>query len=94
MGTVNLLEASRTALSDKNVLILIVSSDKCYLNDEAERAFKVGDPLGGNDPYSASKAGTEVVYHAYINSSLNTNFYFPKKSESWKCNRWWRLVGE
>ena len=55
MGTVNLLEA-RTALSDKNVLILIVSSDKCYLNNEVERAFKVGDPLGGNDPYSASKA--------------------------------------
>ena len=36
MGTVNLLEASRTALSDKNVLILIVSSDKCYLNNEVE----------------------------------------------------------
>ena len=68
MGTVNLLEASRTALSDKNVLILIVSSDKCYLNNDAERAFKVGDPLGGNDPYSASKAGTEIIYHAYNHS--------------------------
>ena len=63
MGVVNLLEVVRTF--DRNMAVLVISSDKCYLNNEDGRPFKVGDPLGGHDPYSASKAGTEIVVGSY-----------------------------
>ncbi len=66
MGTVHLLEACRRL--NRDVPILIVSSDKCYHNDGKGRAFAVGDALGGSDPYSASKAGTEIVTNAYTAS--------------------------
>lgn len=63
MGVVHLLEACRRL--DKPVPVLIVSSDKCYLNKGTGRAFEIDDPLGGYDPYSASKAGTEIVTTSY-----------------------------
>lgn len=63
MGVVHLLEACRRL--DKPVPVLIVSSDKCYLNNGTGRAFEIDDPLGGYDPYSASKAGTEIVTTSY-----------------------------
>lgn len=66
MGTVHLLETCREF--DRNVPILVVSSDKCYRNNDEGRAFRVDDPLGGHDPYSASKAGTEIVVAAYASS--------------------------
>ena len=69
MGVVNLLEYFREY--DRLIPILIISSDKCYLNDDAGDAFKITDPLGGHDPYSASKAGTEIVVGAYQSSYFN-----------------------
>ena len=66
MGTVHVLEAMR-ALSKPHVSV-IVTSDKCYRNDEAGRPFEEGDPLGGDDPYSASKAACEIVAAAYLRS--------------------------
>ncbi len=66
MGVVNVLEACREL--GKETPILVISSDKCYQNNNEGRAFKVGDPLGGHDPYSASKAGTEIVVGAYASS--------------------------
>ena len=63
MGVVYLLEACR--LLNKPLPVVIVSSDKCYLNDGNGRAFEIEDPLGGFDPYSASKAGTEIVTNSY-----------------------------
>lgn len=62
-GTVNVLEACRQTASVKAVVV--VTSDKCYQNSETEREFAETDPLGGNDPYSASKAAAEMVTHAY-----------------------------
>jgi CDP-glucose 4,6-dehydratase len=59
IGTANLLEALRAQKSVKAVLI--VTSDKCYENKEGGRAYREDEPLGGNDPYSASKACTELV---------------------------------
>jgi len=69
MGVVNLLEVCREFGSA--LPILIVSSDKCYRNNDEGRAFRVEDPLGGHDPYSASKAGTEIVASAYASSYFN-----------------------
>ena len=50
MGTVNLFEASKKSESLK--LIINVTSDKCYENNESNKSFKEGDRLGGNDPYN------------------------------------------
>lgn len=59
MGTVHLLDALRRL--SRPQAILVVTSDKVYANDGTGRAYAEGDPLGGHDPYSASKAATEIV---------------------------------
>ncbi len=66
MGTVHLLEAA-AALPDR-CSVVVVTTDKCYRNNETGEAFKEDDALGGHDPYSASKAGTEIVVAAYHDS--------------------------
>ncbi|PKL75773.1 MAG: CDP-glucose 4,6-dehydratase [Candidatus Melainabacteria bacterium HGW-Melainabacteria-1] len=66
MGTVNLLEAARQYPSVQ--AIVIVTTDKCYRNDELGKPFVENDPLGGKDPYSSSKACAELVSQAYFES--------------------------
>jgi CDP-glucose 4,6-dehydratase len=68
MGTVNVLEAVR--LQGEGVrAVVVVTSDKCYENSgTAPRRFVETDPLGGDDPYSSSKACAELVAAAYRNS--------------------------
>lgn len=68
MGTANFLEACRQA---KVPLTIVVSSDKCYRNNETGLPFKEEDALGGKDPYSASKAGTEIAVAAWASSFMN-----------------------
>ncbi|MGZ5037653.1 MAG: CDP-glucose 4,6-dehydratase [Usitatibacter sp.] len=63
MGTANLLEACRA--SDAVRAIVVVTSDKCYENSGAARAYREDDRLGGHDPYSASKAAAELVAASY-----------------------------
>jgi CDP-glucose 4,6-dehydratase len=63
-GTLNLLEILRLK---RDIPTLIVTSDKCYLNDK-KRFFIESDSLGGDDPYSASKAACEVLCHSYLKS--------------------------
>lgn len=65
-GTVNLLEALRGAIGVK--AILVVTSDKVYRNAEEQVPFTEVDPLGGDDPYSSSKAATEIAVAAWRNS--------------------------
>lgn len=59
MGTINLLEQARQ-LSDVRAIV-IVTTDKCYENLESTHAYVESDTLGGHDPYSSSKACTEIV---------------------------------
>ncbi|MFO6463587.1 CDP-glucose 4,6-dehydratase [Jannaschia sp. KMU-145] len=59
MGTAHLLEALR-GLDDRCAAVM-VTTDKVYENPEDGRAFLEGDPLGGHDPYSASKAAMEIA---------------------------------
>jgi CDP-glucose 4,6-dehydratase len=66
MGTASLLEVIRQEGSP--CAVVIVSSDKCYENDGSGKPFSEGDPLGGADPYSASKAAAELVTAAYRRS--------------------------
>jgi CDP-glucose 4,6-dehydratase len=58
-GTVNLLEALRDLPGVQAAVI--VTSDKVYRNDGTGRRFTEGDALGGEDPYSASKAAAEIA---------------------------------
>lgn len=63
MGTAHLLEASRQLSSLK--AILVITTDKCYENHEWMYPYREIDPLGGHDPYSASKACAEIVTASY-----------------------------
>lgn len=72
MGTVHLCEAVRR--SPKVRAVLNVTSDKCYENKERADGYREGEPLGGNDPYSSSKACSELICAAYRYS------YFSKTS--------------
>ena len=69
MGTVNMLETIRKTPSVK--VCIIMTSDKCYENRELDYAYRESDPLGGYDPYSASKGATELVTASYRNSFFN-----------------------
>lgn len=63
MGTANLLDACRGLPSLRAVVV--VTSDKCYENREWLWGYRENDPLGGHDPYSASKAAAEFVAASY-----------------------------
>ena len=65
MGTANVLEAVR--LREASCTVIVVTSDKCYEN-LGPRPRTEDDPLGGHDPYSASKGGAELVVSAYRRS--------------------------
>jgi len=71
MGTVNVLEAARLSASVK--AIVNVTSDKCYDNKEWIHGYRETDHLGGKDPYSASKAASEIVSAAYRHSFFSGN---------------------
>ena len=66
MGTVHLLEVVRDCPAARAVVI--VTSDKCYENEETLKAYRETDRLGGFDPYSSSKAAAELVTASYRNS--------------------------
>jgi CDP-glucose 4,6-dehydratase len=66
MGTANLLQALRGAVDLRAAVI--VTTDKVYANAETGRAFKEDDPLGGHDPYSASKAAAEIITRSFADS--------------------------
>ncbi|MEA3539060.1 MAG: CDP-glucose 4,6-dehydratase [Pseudomonadota bacterium] len=66
IGTVNLLEAVRQCPTARG--ILVVTTDKCYENHEWCWGYRESDPLGGADPYSASKAAAELVVQSYRKS--------------------------
>jgi CDP-glucose 4,6-dehydratase len=69
MGTVNLLESLRHSSSVKAVVN--VTTDKCYENREWLRPYRESDALGGYDPYSNSKACSELVTASYRQSFFN-----------------------
>ncbi len=68
MGTVNLFEAVRQTTSVK--AIVNVTTDKCYENRERSDPYTEDEALGGYDPYSSSKACSELVTSAYRRSFL------------------------
>ena len=77
IGTLNVLEGLRKL--KKNCSAIIITSDKCYLNKEIIRGYRETDILGGEDPYSASKASAELLVNSYIKS------YFINKTNIRVC---------
>jgi CDP-glucose 4,6-dehydratase len=71
-GTANMLNALRAL--DGPCAVVVVTSDKCYLNHERGVAYVETDALGGRDPYSASKAAAEIATAAWRDS-----FFEPDK---------------
>ena len=68
-GTVNVLDACRRV--EGLEAIVAVTSDKCYDNREWVWPYRETDPMGGHDPYSASKGAAELVIAAYRSSFFN-----------------------
>tara|TARA_Y100000590_G_scaffold376330_1_gene441803 strand:+ start:2652 stop:3740 length:1089 start_codon:yes stop_codon:yes gene_type:complete len=71
IGTLNVLESLRNL--KKKCIAVIITSDKSYKNLEIKRGYKEDDILGGEDPYSASKASAELAIQSHISS------FFPIK---------------
>jgi CDP-glucose 4,6-dehydratase len=70
MGTAHVMNALRS-LPEAPRMAVIVSSDKCYENVGWHHGYRENDPMGGYDPYSASKGGTEIIAAAWRRSYLN-----------------------
>jgi CDP-glucose 4,6-dehydratase len=66
MGTVHVLDACRQHAAIER--IVVYTTDKVYRNDQSGRAFSESDRLGGNEPYSASKAGADWAVGAWWES--------------------------
>lgn len=73
LGTVNLLEIVRTLNLHTN--IVVITSDKCYENKEWMFGYRENDPMGGYDPYSASKGATEILTESYKKSFFPLSSY-------------------
>lgn len=84
MGIINLFENLKNSKKLKSVIV--ATSDKCYLNNE-KKEFKETDSLGGDDPYSSSKACQEIISHSYYKS------FFEKKKISLITLRAGNVIG-
>ena len=73
MGTINVLDAC--IQTDSVKAIVIVTSDKCYENTGKATAYSENDPMGGYDPYSASKGCAELITNSYRRSFLPLHEY-------------------
>ncbi|MCX7946500.1 MAG: CDP-glucose 4,6-dehydratase [Hydrogenophilus sp.] len=72
LATLHLLEAVRQAASDRIApeVVLIITTDKVYASSSDPYPYRENDPLGGDDPYSASKAAVELALHSYRRAYL------------------------
>jgi len=70
IGTLNLLDIIKTNINKKKLSTLIITSDKCYKNINKKQGYKENEVLGGYEPYGASKASAEIIFHSYYNSFL------------------------
>ena len=73
IGTVNVFEACRK--TDHVMAIVNITSDKCYENQEWIWGYRENDPMGGHEPYSASKGCAELVTASYRESFFSLEGY-------------------
>jgi CDP-glucose 4,6-dehydratase len=70
IGSINVMEAVR--LASLHCVLVMITTDKCYENREVAHAYSETDPLGGHDPYSASKAAAEIAIDSYRKSFFSS----------------------
>ena len=90
LGTANILDAVRQL--EKKCSIVVITTDKVYQNNEWDYPYRENDRLGGLDPYSASKACTELVVHSYRNSYFHPD-NFLKHFKSIAVGRSGNVIG-
>lgn len=73
MGSLKVLECVRRCATVRAVVM--VTTDKCYENKEWHWAYREIDPMGGHDPYSASKGAMELMVASYRNSYFSAHAY-------------------
>ena len=91
MGTLNVYEACRKTPSVK--AIVNVTSDKCYENKEWNWGYRENEPMGGYDPYSASKGCAELLTSSYRNSYFNVDDYGVKHNVLLASGRAGNVIG-
>ena len=86
MGAVNFFEAVRETKSVK--VAVNVTSDKCYQNNECIWGYRENEPMGGKDPYSASKGCSELISQSYLNS-----FFLKEETANIASSRAGNVIG-
>ena len=69
IGTLNIVDILRKSENIRS--IVCVTSDKCYQSNNSTKGFIESDKLGGEDPYSGSKANAEIIVNTYLKSFFN-----------------------
>ncbi len=90
MGTVHVLDALRGL--DQTRVAVMVTTDKVYRDEERPRPYREDDALGGHDPYSASKAASEMVIASYRDAFLAEQSGRRCQRPRRQRHRWGRLV--
>ena len=85
IGSCNILESVRI---NKIKNLVYITSDKCYLNDNRETAYHENDIMGGEDPYSSSKACAELTFQTY-----NKSFFNKKMKLNYATTRAGNVIG-
>lgn len=75
MGTIHLFEAIRSIERKKKIAVINITTDKCYENREWPWGYREHDPMGGFDPYSNSKACSELITASYRQSFFNQDTF-------------------
>lgn len=91
MGTINVMEAIRTTESVK--VGVMITTDKCYENNEQEDGYVETDPFGGYDPYSSSKGACEIAIASWRRSFFNPADYGKKHHVSLASVRAGNVIG-
>ena len=91
MGTIHVLEAIRVT---KSVRVgVMITTDKCYDNNEQKEGYVETDPFGGYDPYSSSKGACEIVIQSWRRSFFNPADYGKKHTMSLASVRAGNVIG-
>ncbi len=91
MGTINIMEAIRATESVK--VGVMITTDKCYDNNEQEDGYVETDPFGGYDPYSSSKGACEIAIQSWRRSFFNPSDYGKKHTVSLASVRAGNVIG-
>lgn len=91
MGTIHIMEAIRSVDSVK--VAVMITTDKCYDNNEQMEGYVETDPFGGYDPYSSSKGACEVAIQSWRRSFFNPADYGIKHTVSLASVRAGNVIG-